>query len=183
MSLVNFEDFRLLLSYLWVCWLIDFCCSIIFLIRRRETFDYFLTLVFILKHVNLFFSGLKGLLRSLIDLLKNKTYVFSCLGLTVKIIFAAALGGFYTKIIVLKFGGSLSQVSLLSAAVFIPANTREFSSCFNIVNIRGNRKDVYEGLISQPIQSCARVSDRSISIHIWVYIFPSVEFLIYFLTF
>eukprot|EP00795_Rhopilema_esculentum_P017328 gene17328-8906_t len=68
-------------------------------------------------------KGLKGLLRSLIDLLKNKTYVFSCLGLTVKIIFAAALGGFYTKIIVLKFGGSLSQVSLLSAAVFIPANT------------------------------------------------------------
>ena len=32
-----------------------------------------------------------------------------------------------------------------------------------------------------PIQSCARVSDWPISI--WVYIFPSVEFSIYVLTF
>eukprot|EP00795_Rhopilema_esculentum_P017325 gene17325-8903_t len=68
-------------------------------------------------------KGLVGLLRSLIDLLKNKTYVFSCLGLTIELIFAAALRGFYTKIIVLKFGGSLSKIALLSAAVFIPGNT------------------------------------------------------------
>ena len=37
--------------------------------------------------------------------------------------------------------------------------------------------------IGQPIHSCARVSDWPISIHNWVYIFPSVEFSIYVLTF
>ena len=36
---------------------------------------------------------------------------------------------------------------------------------------------------SKPIQSCARVSDWPISIHNWVYIFLSVEFSIYVLTF
>ena len=35
----------------------------------------------------------------------------------------------------------------------------------------------------QPQQSCARVSDWPISIHNWVYIFPSVEFSIHVLTF
>ena len=34
-----------------------------------------------------------------------------------------------------------------------------------------------------PKQSCACVSDWPISIQIWVYIFPSVEFSIYVLTF
>ena len=35
----------------------------------------------------------------------------------------------------------------------------------------------------KPQQSCARVSDWPISIHNWVYIFPSAEFSIYVLTF
>ena len=38
-------------------------------------------------------------------------------------------------------------------------------------------------MIGQPQQSCARVSDWPISIHNWVYIFPSVEFSIYVPTF
>ena len=37
-------------------------------------------------------------------------------------------------------------------------------------------------LIGQPEQSCARVSDWSVSIYNWVYIFLSVEFSIYVLT-
>ena len=38
-------------------------------------------------------------------------------------------------------------------------------------------------MIGQPLQSCARVSDWPISFHNWVYIFRSVEFSIYVLTF
>ena len=76
------------------------------------------------------FLGLKDLFKALVDLLKNKTYVFSSLALTIKIIFAAALGGFYTKVLVLKFGGTFSEVALYSAAVFIPGNTR--TSFFSI---------------------------------------------------
>lgn len=68
-------------------------------------------------------KGFKDLLKALVDLLKNKTYVFSSLALTIKITFAAALGGFYTKVLVLKFGGTFSEVALYSAAVFIPGNT------------------------------------------------------------
>ena len=47
----------------------------------------------------------------------------------------------------------------------------------------GNTFNRQMALIGQPIQSCARVSDWPITIHNWVYKFPSVEFLIYVLTF
>ena len=90
----------------------------------------FLPSCYFSKH--LFFlcvAGFKDLFKALVDLLKNKTYVFSSLALTVKIIFAAALGGFYTKVLVLKFGGTFSEVALYSAAVFIPGNTRKCIDC------------------------------------------------------
>lgn len=74
--------------------------------------------------------GLKDLLKALVDLFKNKTYVYSSLALTIKIIFAAALGGFYTKVLVLKFGGTFSEVALYSAAVFIPGNTRKYFTIY-----------------------------------------------------
>ena len=52
---------------------------------------------------------------------------------------------------------------------------QELCSC-NILNKQA-------ALIGQPIQSCARVSDWPISIHNWVYIFPSIESSVYALTF
>lgn len=69
------------------------------------------------------FAGFKDLFKALADLLKNKTYMFSSLALAIKIIFAAALGGFYVKVFVLKFGGTFSKAALYSAGVFIPGNT------------------------------------------------------------
>ena len=47
----------------------------------------------------------------------------------------------------------------------------------------GNTLNRQVAVIGKPIQSCARVSDWPISIQNWVYIFPSVEFSIYVLTF
>ena len=47
----------------------------------------------------------------------------------------------------------------------------------------GNILNRQAALIGQPIQSCAHASDWPISIHNWVYIFSSVEFSIYVLTF
>ena len=72
------------------------------------------------------FSGLKDLIKALLDLLKNKTYVFSSLALTIKITFAVALGGFFTKVVMLKFGGTLSDIALFSAAVYIPGNVSKY---------------------------------------------------------
>ena len=65
-------------------------------------------------------------------------------------------------------------------SIYISTKTRYF--CRRKDSI-GNILNRQAALIGQPQQSCARVSDWPISIHNWVYIFPSVEFSIYVLTF
>ena len=56
-------------------------------------------------------------------------------------------------------------------------------SSFSSYGFTGNISNRQAALIGQPQQSCARISDWPISIYNWVYIFPSVAFSIYILTF
>lgn len=68
-------------------------------------------------------TGLKDILKATLNLLRNKTFMFASLGLSIKILFGAALAGFFAKVVILKFGGSISEVALYSGVVFIPSTT------------------------------------------------------------
>ena len=65
-----------------------------------------------------------------------------------------------------------------------PCSSYQMSKQSNLVYVQAMSTNHNQAaLFGLPQQSCARVSDWPISIHNWVYIFPSVEFSIYVLTF
>jgi len=65
-------------------------------------------------------KNLRGLFIATIRLLKNKTFIFIVLAVTVRVLYGSAIGSFFAKIIVLKFGGRTSEIALATGAVLLP---------------------------------------------------------------
>lgn len=55
-----------------------------------------------------------------IKLMKNKTFIFTVFALTVKTLYGSAIGSFFAKIVILKFGGTTFEVALATGAVLLP---------------------------------------------------------------
>ena len=66
------------------------------------------------------FSGLKSFIIATIRLLKNGTFICSVLALTVRTLYGSAVGSFFAKLLLLKFGGSTSDISLATGVILIP---------------------------------------------------------------
>ena len=70
--------------------------------------------------ISTYFLDLRGLFIATIRLLKNKTFIFIVLAVTVRVLYGSAIGSFFAKIIVLKFGGRTSEIALATGAVLLP---------------------------------------------------------------
>ena len=55
-----------------------------------------------------------------IRLLKNKTFICTVMALTVRTLYGSAIGSFFAKIILLKFGGTTFEIALATGAVLLP---------------------------------------------------------------
>eukprot|EP00794_Sanderia_malayensis_P000568 gene568-1226_t len=66
-------------------------------------------------------TGIRGFFRATLSLCKNWTFIFASLGLTVRVFFGSAMGSFFSKIILLKFGGSSYEVGMMMGVVLLPA--------------------------------------------------------------
>ena len=75
---------------------------------------------------------MKDILKATLNLLRNKTFMFASLGLSIELLFGAALVGFFAKVVILKFGGSISEVALYSGVVFLPSSTSRLSLLFSL---------------------------------------------------
>eukprot|EP00794_Sanderia_malayensis_P000567 gene567-1225_t len=64
-------------------------------------------------------TGIRGLSKATLSLFKNKTFVFAALGQTVRVLHGASLGSFFSKIIILKFGGSSHNIGILTGIVLL----------------------------------------------------------------
>eukprot|EP00794_Sanderia_malayensis_P000574 gene574-1233_t len=66
-------------------------------------------------------TGIRGFFRAILNLCKNWTFIFASLGLTVRVFFGASMGSFFSKIIILKFGGSTNVVGMMMGVALLPA--------------------------------------------------------------
>ena len=55
-----------------------------------------------------------------IKLFKNKTFICTVLAVTVRTLYGSAIGSFFAKIILLKFGGTTFEIALATGAVLLP---------------------------------------------------------------
>ena len=93
-------------------------------------------------------KSIRGFATATLDLLKNATYVFTVLGVTVRTFFGSAIGSFFAKIVLLKFGGTSFQIALSIGAVMLPAmsgrsiHSVDTSDQMNISSIKHTRNRI-----------------------------------------
>ena len=66
-----------------------------------------------------------------IKLFKNKTFICTVLAVTVRTLYGSAIGSFFAKIILLKFGGTTFEIALATGAVLLPGMAGMLSMLFS----------------------------------------------------
>ena len=86
-------------------------------------------------------KGWRDMIRATLQLFKNITYICSTLGLTVRTMYGVAIGSFFAKILVLKFGGSSYVVGIITGCVMVPGMFRKSLQSFKGLTITFYLKD------------------------------------------
>ena len=68
-------------------------------------------------------TGLKGFIKATLNLLKNKTLVFTCLAMSARVLVGVGVGPFISKLTVIKFGAKQSDSSFYTGIFLICGTT------------------------------------------------------------